>query len=254
MTRPLQHGPDGAVRSSTSPSISAGSTAIADMTFEVSEGEVCRSDRSERRRQDDGLQRDHRLPAPPAARSSTAARAQRPRAARDRRRSALVRTFQKTSVFGGHSVLDNILIGLHLRAASARSGDPRSACRAVAREERRSRPRRARSALRRARMRARASAADALPYGEQRLLEVAVALAAQPTLLLLDEPVSGMNAVGDGELHAAARQDPRARHHGAARRARHEHGDGRLRSRRRASTRAASSPAAARPRSSGTPK
>jgi branched-chain amino acid transport system ATP-binding protein len=34
----------------------------------------------------------------------------------------------------------------------------------------------------------------ALPYGEQRLLEVAVALAAHPTLLLLDEPVSGMNA------------------------------------------------------------
>jgi branched-chain amino acid transport system ATP-binding protein len=33
-----------------------------------------------------------------------------------------------------------------------------------------------------------------LPYGEQRLLEVAIALAARPTLLLLDEPVSGMNA------------------------------------------------------------
>jgi branched-chain amino acid transport system ATP-binding protein len=34
----------------------------------------------------------------------------------------------------------------------------------------------------------------ALPYGEQRLLEVAIALAARPALLLLDEPVSGMNA------------------------------------------------------------
>jgi branched-chain amino acid transport system ATP-binding protein len=34
---------------------------------------------------------------------------------------------------------------------------------------------------------------SALPYGEQRLLEVAVALAARPSLLLLDEPVSGMN-------------------------------------------------------------
>jgi branched-chain amino acid transport system ATP-binding protein len=33
----------------------------------------------------------------------------------------------------------------------------------------------------------------ALPYGEQRLLEVAIALAARPSLLLLDEPVSGMN-------------------------------------------------------------
>src|SRR5262249_29701123 len=35
--------------------------------------------------------------------------------------------------------------------------------------------------------------ASALPYGEQRLLEVAIALAAAPKLLLLDEPVSGMN-------------------------------------------------------------
>jgi branched-chain amino acid transport system ATP-binding protein len=35
---------------------------------------------------------------------------------------------------------------------------------------------------------------SALPYGEQRLLEVALALAAEPKLLLLDEPVSGMNA------------------------------------------------------------
>jgi branched-chain amino acid transport system ATP-binding protein len=35
----------------------------------------------------------------------------------------------------------------------------------------------------------------ALPYGEQRLLEIAVALAARPQLLLLDEPVSGMNPV-----------------------------------------------------------
>jgi branched-chain amino acid transport system ATP-binding protein len=35
--------------------------------------------------------------------------------------------------------------------------------------------------------------ASALPYGELRLLEVAVALAARPKLLLLDEPVSGMN-------------------------------------------------------------
>ena len=37
--------------------------------------------------------------------------------------------------------------------------------------------------------------AGTLSGGEQRLLEVAVALAAKPTLLLLDEPVSGMNPV-----------------------------------------------------------
>jgi branched-chain amino acid transport system ATP-binding protein len=35
--------------------------------------------------------------------------------------------------------------------------------------------------------------ASALPYGEQRLLEIAVGLAARPQMLLLDEPASGMN-------------------------------------------------------------
>src|SRR5262249_47401492 len=38
-----------------------------------------------------------------------------------------------------------------------------------------------------------AEIAVTLPYGEQRLLGIALALAAQPSMLLLDEPVSGMN-------------------------------------------------------------
>src|SRR5262249_62138205 len=38
-----------------------------------------------------------------------------------------------------------------------------------------------------------AEIAATLPYGEQRLLGIALALAAQPSMLLLDEPVSGMN-------------------------------------------------------------
>jgi branched-chain amino acid transport system ATP-binding protein len=41
--------------------------------------------------------------------------------------------------------------------------------------------------------------AGALPYGEQRLLGVALALAVSPSMLLLDEPVSGMNP---SETHA----------------------------------------------------
>jgi branched-chain amino acid transport system ATP-binding protein len=104
----------------------------------------------------------------------------------------VVRTFQKTSVFGANTVTDNVMIGLH-RHAGARLWEILLALPRVRDEE----------------SRLRAQAADildmmglsahadelggALPYGAQRLLEVAVALAAKPSLLLLDEPVSGMN-------------------------------------------------------------
>ena len=50
-------------------------------------------------------------------------------------------------------------------------------------------------ALRRPRGACRPARPPSLPYGELRLLEVAIALAAKPKLLLLDEPVSGMNPV-----------------------------------------------------------
>ena len=106
----------------------------------------------------------------------------------------LVRTFQKTSVFGGRSVLENILIGLHLRSQqrplAILLGLP-----SVAREER-TLEMEARKILEFVDLSARAlELGSALPYGEQRLLEIAVALAARPQLVLLDEPVSGMNAV-----------------------------------------------------------
>ena len=104
----------------------------------------------------------------------------------------MVRTFQKTSVFAGQTVLDNILIGLHLRSRqhpiAIVLGLP-----FVAREEREL-VEEAHEILRFVGIDAHAAElASALPYGELRLLEVAVALAATPTLLLLDEPVSGMN-------------------------------------------------------------
>jgi len=87
---------------------------------------------------------------------------------------------------------DNVLLGLHLASRQTplaiMLGLP-----SVAQEER-ALAQEARRILGFVDLDARAAQlASALPYGELRLLEVAIALAAKPKLLLLDEPVSGMN-------------------------------------------------------------
>jgi len=104
----------------------------------------------------------------------------------------VVRTFQKTSVFAADTVTDNVMIGLH-RHAGARLWEILLARPRVRDEEIRLRAQ-AGEILDMMGLSAHAEElGGALPYGEQRLLEVAVALAAKPSLLLLDEPVSGMN-------------------------------------------------------------
>jgi branched-chain amino acid transport system ATP-binding protein len=104
----------------------------------------------------------------------------------------VIRTFQKTSVFGGISVFENVMIGLH-RQGECRAWEILLGLSRVRKEEDNLRER-AQEVLEFVGLAGRASErGDALPYGEQRLLEVAIALAARPSLLLLDEPVSGMN-------------------------------------------------------------
>jgi len=104
----------------------------------------------------------------------------------------VVRTFQKTSLFSDQSVLDNIRIGLHLHSRQHPIAIILSL--SSVRVDERKREAAAWDILRFMALEARAhELGSALPYGEQRLLEVAIALAARPKLLLLDEPVSGMN-------------------------------------------------------------
>jgi branched-chain amino acid transport system ATP-binding protein len=104
----------------------------------------------------------------------------------------LVRTFQKTSVFANDTVFDNVLIGLH-RHGSASIWETLLALPRVRHEEAELREK-AREILAFVGLERRGGElGGALAYGEQRLLEVAIALAARPSLLLLDEPVSGMN-------------------------------------------------------------
>ena len=138
-------------------------------------------DRPERRGQDHRVQRDHRLPAADAGHGAARRRSRSPAGGPHRIAArGLVRTFQKTSVFPGAERAGERAD----RPAPARPrGRGRGAAgpRPRAREERRlGGGGRARDRLRRARAAPRARRPAALSYGEQRLLELAVALAARP--------------------------------------------------------------------------
>jgi branched-chain amino acid transport system ATP-binding protein len=111
----------------------------------------------------------------------------------------LVRTFQRTSVFQNNTVFENILIGLHRRGRSTLWDTLLALPREKAAE--RELVDQAWDMLKLVGIDRRASdLAGALPYGEQRLIGVALALAANPSMLLLDEPVSGMNASETGNF------------------------------------------------------
>ena len=169
-----------------------GLTAIADMSMEVREGEVLSLIGPNGAGKTTAFNAITGYLAPAAG--EVLWRGKRVNGFRTHQLAALgmVRTFQKTSLFSGRSVLDNILIGLHLRGRQTplaiMLGLPY-----VAREEH-DLVVEGRKILEFAGLQKRQhELASALPYGEQRLLEVAIALAARPKLLMLDEPVSGMN-------------------------------------------------------------
>ncbi len=121
--------------------------------------------------------------------------------------AGIARTFQNIRLFANLSALENVMIGRHVRTRGGVLG-------AILRnratlEEERAIERRALELLDYVGIRARANApAGSLPYGDQRRLEIARALATEPKLLALDEPAAGMNAterVALGKLIATIR-------------------------------------------------
>ncbi len=113
-------------------------------------------------------------------------------------RAGLVRTFQNGRLFGRLPVLENVLVGAHARCASGLGAVVFRG--AAFRREDRALRERAQELLAGLGL-----GADAhrevreLPYGQQRKIEIARALMAQPHVLMLDEPAAGLNS---GEVEA----------------------------------------------------
>jgi len=109
----------------------------------------------------------------------------------------IARTFQNIRLFSALSVLDNVLIAKHMRA---KQNFLSATFRLNAKEERRMREEAMALLEEQNLAHLKDEVAGSLPYGIQRRLEIARALATEPKLLLLDEPAAGMNPQETQEL------------------------------------------------------
>jgi ABC-type branched-subunit amino acid transport system ATPase component len=103
-------------------------------------------------------------------------------------RAGISRTYQNIRLFGALSILENLRAGAFAQRTPLDAAAARTLLDAVALQE----PNLARPA-------------GTLPYGEQRRLEIARALAARPKIVLLDEPAAGMNPRETQALRALIR-------------------------------------------------
>jgi branched-chain amino acid transport system ATP-binding protein len=107
--------------------------------------------------------------------------------------AGIARTFQNIRLFPSLTALENVMVGRHVRTHAGVLGAVLRNKRTL--HEENDIERRALELLEQVGIRGRANdVAGSLPYGDQRRLEIARALATEPKLLALDEPAAGMNA------------------------------------------------------------
>ena len=171
-----------------------------DVTLDVHAGRTARRDRTERRRQDHADQPDLRT-ARARRRPHRVRRRGRDGACRSTARAqrGLARSFQITSILPRFSVLENVALAVQARSGSSfrffgRAADEEALNDAGA------------AALAQVGLAERADVpAGELSHGEKRALELAIALAMEPKLLLLDEPMAGTGRDETERLVAALR-------------------------------------------------
>lgn len=114
--------------------------------------------------------------------------------AHQRVKRGITRTFQINTLFPGLTVLESVMLAIFERTGVSWHWHRTVAAHKEARDE-------AMALLCRLQLGADAlSPTHALPYGKQRLVEIALALATQPRILLLDEPAAGIPAGESAEL------------------------------------------------------
>jgi branched-chain amino acid transport system ATP-binding protein len=122
--------------------------------------------------------------------------------AHERVKRGLSRTFQVTNLFPGLTVLDSLLLAVHERRGAGAEWHRDHGARHADRDE-------ARALLESLHLAADADTPTArLPYGRQRVVEIALALATRPRILLLDEPAAGIPTSESAEVLAAVDRLP----------------------------------------------